>query len=341
MKRHNGMANATLFSLFLGLLSASCAVSGGGGGEVGAPAHAPASMPAAKLGLAPQLRPFHDELLEYGDWILIEPLGWVFRPRVNTVAWRPYQDGRWIASYSYGWIWESNEDFGWITDHYGFWFYDEFQGWVWQPYGAWAPAWVAWVQVGDFVGWAPLSPDASPAEGPVPGGAFTYTSARSLASGGSSTRASFVRELPDPNESVKPIDRIASRGGVYWNAGPDPETILDPTSASQLRAGERDGRVPLPEPAASLTREMPALRLPQLEERTKRAWSEARHELLAERSRRAAAQPGSGGSSTPPPPPQRIKPSPAPSDTASADSLARIKGRMKPGAPQPTKPGSY
>ena len=143
MKRYNILLGSTPLLLALSLLTASsCAVDGGAGGQGGStpPPHAP--VEAARLGLAPALRPFYDELKEYGDWILVEPQGWVFRPNVNTVAWRPYQDGHWEPSYSFGWVWESNEPFGWITDHYGFWFHDDFQGWVWKPYGAWAPSWV-------------------------------------------------------------------------------------------------------------------------------------------------------------------------------------------------------
>ena len=345
MNRLNNLLGATLFSMALALTSISCAVQSEVAQDGAAP-QAPPSMPASWLGLAPQLRPFHDELIDHGDWILVEPIGWVFRPRVNTVAWRPYQDGRWIPSYTYGWVWESNEPFGWITDHYGFWFYDEFQGWLWQPYGAWAPSWVAWVQVGDHLGWAPLAPDNAPHDGPIPGGAFTYTSATSLAAGASSSRASFVREIPDVAQGVKPIDRIQSRGGVYWNAGPDPEAVLGIASANQLRASERAGQVKLPEPSASLTREAPELRLAQLEERTTRAWSAAREEWLAESARRTPATPGSSGDTAPPPPtstPPRVKPASPPSDSsggpAPADSVSRAKrGVIKPGAPRRPKP---
>ena len=109
------------------------------------------TMPAAKLGLPPQYRAFYDELADYGDWTLIEPYGWCFRPAVNFVAWRPYSQGWWEPSDSYGWIWNSNEPFGWITYHYGSWFYDRFQGWVWQPGPVWGPAWVAWAQIDEEV----------------------------------------------------------------------------------------------------------------------------------------------------------------------------------------------
>ena len=44
---------------------------------------------AARVGLPPAYRPFYDELESYGDWTLIGPYGWVFRPSVNFVAVRP------------------------------------------------------------------------------------------------------------------------------------------------------------------------------------------------------------------------------------------------------------
>ena len=50
-----------------------------------------------------------------GDWTLIEPYGYVFRPHVNFVAWSPYQYGFWAPSDVYGWVWISAEPFGWAT----------------------------------------------------------------------------------------------------------------------------------------------------------------------------------------------------------------------------------
>ena len=46
----------------------------------------PPTMPAAKAGLPPEFRIFYDALEDYGDWTLIEPYGYVFRPRVSFVA---------------------------------------------------------------------------------------------------------------------------------------------------------------------------------------------------------------------------------------------------------------
>jgi len=110
--------------------------------------YSPPPQDPARIGLQPMYRPFFDELKDDGDWTLIEPYGWCFRPRVNFVAWRPYVDGWWEPSDYYGWVWTSTEPFGAITYHYGAWFYDEYQGWVWEPGLIWGPAWVAWAAAG-------------------------------------------------------------------------------------------------------------------------------------------------------------------------------------------------
>lgn len=342
MFRRTGFDLVRLAAPLIVLSLAGCAVDGGSRDE--APGRVPPSISAAELGLPPALRPFHDELEPHGDWILVEPQGWVFRPRVNTVAWRPYQDGHWEPSWSYGWVWESNDPFGWITDHYGFWFYDDFQGWVWRPYGAWAPSWVAWVSVGEFVGWAPLPPPGATNYDEVPNGVFTYVNARTLGTPAGS-RASFVSDIPDDPRGVHPIDRIASRNGIYWNAGPAPDAILGVGPAEQLRLDERDGRSGIAPPQRSITDNSIELGLPFLEARTTRAWSEARRELERMRARRQGR-----GNDTPAPAPEptqtsspvddrpRIKPAPAPRDTAGAsrDSL-RLKFVPKPGAPRPPR----
>ena len=80
--------------------------------EAGPYLSAPPALPAAKAGLAPAVRVFYDELEPFGDWVLIEPYGYVFRPDVNTVAWRPYAQGWWEPSDVFGWVWNSDEPFG-------------------------------------------------------------------------------------------------------------------------------------------------------------------------------------------------------------------------------------
>ncbi len=102
---------------------------------------------------------FYYELSPYGDWMQIEGGMLVWKPIFTSYDWMPYSDGRWIWT-DYGWYWDSYEPFGFITYHYGRWFYDEYYGWVWMPDYEWAPAWVEWRYNDVYVGWAPLPPYA-------------------------------------------------------------------------------------------------------------------------------------------------------------------------------------
>ena len=104
---------------------------------------------------------FYEPLDPYGDWIETDDYGYVFRPQVSvtSTSWRPYTDGRWIHS-DYGWTWESNEDFGWATYHYGRWARVSGAGWVWVPGREWGPGWVSWRRGNDYCGWAPLPPES-------------------------------------------------------------------------------------------------------------------------------------------------------------------------------------
>lgn len=282
-------------SLLLLPLVLGCAVSGGPIDEAGSPAPPVRSMEASRMGLHPALRPFHDELKEYGDWVLVEPRGWVFRPRVNSVAWRPYQDGHWEPSYTFGWVWESNEPFGWITDHYGFWFHDTFQGWVWKPQGAWAPAWVAWVQVGDFVGWAPLGPDTDTPYDDVPGGVFTFVPTQALAQPSVASRASFMSSVPVEAGELKPIESVASYRGVSWNAGPDLRAVLGQGAAERLRLEERDGTMLPRVPQNNPIRDVRELDRVVLDRMTASAWRAGQREFAAARARHGGVAPGGNG----------------------------------------------
>jgi len=342
--RHKRFASSLALAAVLSLFSASCAVQGGPG-EAGTPP--PTGEPAARMGLAPELRPLYDALEGEGDWVLVEPQGWVFRPRVNTVAWRPYQDGHWEPSYAFGWVWESHDPFGWITDHYGFWFYDDFQGWLWKPYGAWAPSWVAWVQVGSFVGWAPLPPSGT--YGDPPGGAFTYVPLQSLGQPNPSTSALHVRAIPDDGSALQPIGRSSSYLGVYYNTGPDVGEVLGTAAADQLRMDERDGRVevPLPTRTPAMSGPAPSLTLPALTERTHGAWSAARREFTEARPQRGVgpeitSPPGTQVQLPPAYVPPRTKPAPPPADTLKkstpADSLKKHPKHAHPKPPKPAKP---
>jgi hypothetical protein len=202
-----------LYSWLLGLAIAGCAVSG--------PSVSPPSQPAARLALQPEYRVFYDALADYGDWVLIEPWGYVFRPRVDFGVWRPYSNGFWAASDLYGWVWVSSESFGWATEHYGRWLWDDYQGWVWLPGRDWAPAWVAWRANDDWVAWAPLSPNDTPDFGAtLPGGAFVFAPLRSLGTTNVSSQTVTAVKAGDAARAVRPVSTLVERNGVRFNPGP-------------------------------------------------------------------------------------------------------------------------
>ncbi|MEY2485776.1 MAG: hypothetical protein QOH39_1424 [Verrucomicrobiota bacterium] len=104
---------------------------------------------------------FYTKLEPYGDWIDTSDYGYVFQPRESAGSrnWRPYLNGHWVYS-DVGWTWVSEEPFGWATYHYGRWTRLRNVGWIWVPGDEWAPAWVSWRKSNDYVGWAPLPPEA-------------------------------------------------------------------------------------------------------------------------------------------------------------------------------------
>jgi len=104
---------------------------------------------------------FYDLLAPYGSWLAMDPYGYVWQPSatLHDIDWRPYTLGHWAYTDD-GWTWMSDEPFGWITYHYGRWMRTHTLGWVWTPGDQWAPAWVSWRYGNDFVGWAPLPPEA-------------------------------------------------------------------------------------------------------------------------------------------------------------------------------------
>jgi hypothetical protein len=107
---------------------------------------------------------FYERLSSDGNWFYDDDYGYVWQPNVavSTSSWRPYTDGHWVWT-DRGWCWISNEDFGWATYHYGRWVRVSGSGWIWVPGDQWAPAWVSWRHTDDddYVGWAPLPPEAS------------------------------------------------------------------------------------------------------------------------------------------------------------------------------------
>ncbi|MBF0484085.1 MAG: hypothetical protein HQL25_05205 [Candidatus Omnitrophica bacterium] len=106
-----------------------------------------------------RVRYFYDALVPYGEWIWNAQYGWVWSPYNVPIDWQPYTDGHWEYT-DYGWTWTSDMPWGWACFHYGRWFYDDNYGWLWYPDTVWAPSWVAWRVSNDWIGWAPLPPEA-------------------------------------------------------------------------------------------------------------------------------------------------------------------------------------
>jgi hypothetical protein len=181
-------------------------------------------MPAARAALLPEYRVFYDALGDYGDWTLIEPLGYVFRPRVDIARWQPYADGFWVPTDLYGWVWVSSEPFGWATYHYGRWFYDSFQGWVWVPGVDWGPAWVDWRASDSYVGWAPLMPRGVSAPS-VPNGPFTFVPVSQLGSTNLRQYEMKADQLGDPAVDARPVENFGEDERVSFNRGPRLEWI--------------------------------------------------------------------------------------------------------------------
>jgi Family of unknown function (DUF6600) len=104
---------------------------------------------------------FHNKLEPYGAWRETSNYGFVWQPyeAERSRSWRPYTNGRWVYTDA-GWTWVSEEPFGWATYHYGRWTRLRNIGWVWLPGEEWAPAWVSWRKGNDYIGWAPLPPEA-------------------------------------------------------------------------------------------------------------------------------------------------------------------------------------
>jgi hypothetical protein len=228
------------------------------------------SMPAARAWLPPEYRIFYDALQDYGDWTLIEPFGYVFRPYGNVVGWRPYQDGYWVASDVYGWVWVSAEPFGWATYHYGDWLYDRYQGWVWIPGLDWGPAWVSWEETPDYIGWAPLFP-AGFSTGLVPGGEYLYVPTAELVDTDLRTRVRTRDQVGGQLGAPRPIENPLEHDGITFNAGPRFERIerltgplprvkiedLFPAAGPGTKPGSRPDR-----PAAPVPRKEPVARTP-------------------------------------------------------------------------------
>ncbi len=107
---------------------------------------------------------FYEELSPHGTWVDYDKYGPVWYPSNVEEDWRPYTNGRWVPS-EQGYLFETEEPWGWATYHYGNWMPTENYGWVWVPGRTWYPNTVAWRNSPEdmpvdtsYIGWAPIPP---------------------------------------------------------------------------------------------------------------------------------------------------------------------------------------
>jgi hypothetical protein len=140
-------------------------------GVVQVPQSAWASMEDAAI--------FYEELNQHGEWVEYGNYGPVWYPTRVQENWRPYVDGRWTPAEE-GYVFETQEPWGWATYHYGNWMPTEDYGWVWVPGRTWYPNTVSWrtsaESVGpseSYIGWAPIPPpNYTPQPGYYPEGYY-------------------------------------------------------------------------------------------------------------------------------------------------------------------------
>ena len=79
----------------------------------------------------------YEDLDENGDWVTDSNYGPVWVPTNVSSDWAPYRNGHWAWVSPWGWTWVDNEQFGFVTSHYGRWAYlnDRRDGsrWAWIP----------------------------------------------------------------------------------------------------------------------------------------------------------------------------------------------------------------
>jgi hypothetical protein len=102
---------------------------------------------------------FYNQLAPYGRWYRHPRWGDVWHPVDVPRDFRPYYHGHWDYTGQYGWLWQSDYEWGDVAFHYGRWVYDPYDGWLWIPGYVWSPAWVIWREGGGNIGWFPMPPD--------------------------------------------------------------------------------------------------------------------------------------------------------------------------------------
>ncbi len=100
---------------------------------------------------------FQEALSRFGQWLHHGHYGPVWQPQQVNQGWRPYTNGRWVPTQE-GYVFETDEPWGWATYHYGNWANTSDYGWVWVPGRTWYPPTVNWRTNDEYIGWSPVAP---------------------------------------------------------------------------------------------------------------------------------------------------------------------------------------
>jgi hypothetical protein len=198
---------------------------------------------------------FYNQLAPYGSWLQASGYGYVWQPNVGS-GWRPYSDGQWVYTDD-GWYWNSNEDWGWATYHYGRWVNLDGYGWCWVPGSTWAPAWVSWRTSNDYVGWAPLPPEAEwqPSTGiqfgvsfgfDIGPGYYNFCPNRYFGYGDVGRYCLPPQNNVNIIEQTTNVTNIVNNNNVVYNGGPNYAAL---SRNAQIRRAQLD-RVNAADPAA-------------------------------------------------------------------------------------------
>ena len=190
---------------------------------------APVNVAVATPPLSAEASFFYDQLAPYGQWLWVDPYGWVWSPNNLAIGWRPYTEGHWVYSDA-GWTWASDQPWGWAAFHYGRWFFEANRGWCWVPGTEWAPAWVAWHWGDDYCGWAALPPgldwqSRSSWDGVIPGFGWCFVPRRNFYD------RHLVGEIVLSARNVtllgvtREVTRFERRGNVIVNVSLTPELV--------------------------------------------------------------------------------------------------------------------
>jgi hypothetical protein len=312
-----------------------------GAALLGAPARAQPLPPVAEVS-------FYEVLSPYGDWLVIEGYGSVWRPHAWVVGadFYPYVTaGHWEYTV-YGWSWVSSWPWGWVPFHHGRWLLTEEWGWVWIPGDIWAPAWVEWRIGGGFIGWVPLGPPGVLLHWPWYAPRWCWVHAHNFHRHDlHHHRIVHPRAEDDARHSTRPVTEPAAAAP----RGPSPEDVLAEGGAVIAKPVDVPRRLPpaavaaerrISQPAASSTERPLAPPIPARREATppgswrlpgevpQRPWQPPPAQL----PQRPFTVPGTGRLDTP-------TPAPLPPLLEGPEAAKKKQQKGVPTAPLPTAPG--